>query len=89
MQVNMMVRMLLLSLILFSSSAALSAQERVRDKQGRVIAILEPVPNGITKIKSPSGKTLGYYSSKTNKTYYVNGKFFGPGNQLLLLIDRP
>ena len=58
----------------------------LRDKQGRKIGVIETDPKGVQTIRNASGKKLGTYDPKTNKTRDAIGRVTGSGNLLTALL---
>jgi hypothetical protein len=91
---NILLRfLLLLSMLSFLPDSALLAEgkdrpvsQTLKDPSGRTLGIIRMTGKGKWSAYSPSGKWLGYYEEKYDKTYLPSGRTFGIGNQLPALI---
>lgn len=64
------------------------ASQILKDKSGRVIGRIDE-EGGKYVLKDRSGKRLGYYNPKTDKTFDKSGKSVGKGNLLdALLVNQ-
>lgn len=54
----------------------------INDKYGRMMGTISDSGDYVY-IRDKSGNSLGYYSQRWDKTYYMNGTVFGDGNLLM------
>lgn len=59
--------------------------ETLRDVGGRVVGMLQKT-GSTTKLMNAVGRVLGWYDTKTNKTFDVSGRVLGMGNILTSLL---
>ncbi len=64
------------------------SKEVLRSRSGHRIGTIETDAKGVQTLRDPSGRKLGTYDPRTNKTREVSGHLVGTGNLLMTLI-RP
>ena len=62
------------------------ADQQIKDRGGRLVGIIKTLPNGRQEIRDPSGRSLGTYDPKTNKTKDSTGRLVATGNVLTALL---
>jgi len=61
--------------------------EFIRDHMGRLKGIV--IENGnVTHIRDEQGRLKGTHNKSADKTYTEKGRYSGPGDQLLRLLDK-
>jgi hypothetical protein len=58
----------------------------IRDEKGRVIGQIADV-GGVAFVRDGQGRLKGQYIKSADKTLDERGRYFGPGDQLLRLLD--
>jgi len=58
----------------------------LRDKQNRMIGIIETDSNDIQTLRDKTNKKLATYDPKTNKTRDIYGHLIGTGNLMMTLL---
>lgn len=63
------------------------ATKVLRDRKGKTLGRIRERSGGFLDIFDASGKRLGYYDPKQDRTVDAKGKVVGKGNLLTMLLD--